>query len=141
MVPIAEPVAPPGFDARLHISPVALLRRLAEGQVTGILEVRGSTSKVSLRGAIPWDGRPPLPLLVAPGGPIRGGEDALIVLIDLDGQRASELARDLGHPQVRALYGGMTLYLYSLDPSVVGEERFLADSADDPPPRPGSPLC
>jgi hypothetical protein len=33
-----------------------------------------------------------------------------------------------GWPRVRALFGGLDLYEFSLDPEVVGEETFLVRS-------------
>jgi hypothetical protein len=50
------------------------------------------------------------------------------VLFDDDGNTAVALARELqaaGHARVRALFGGLELYAFALDPEVVGAETFL----------------
>ncbi len=51
-----------------------------------------------------------------------------MVLFDDDGSAAVELAARLieaGHSRVRALFGGLELYEFSLDPQVVGAETYL----------------
>jgi len=51
-----------------------------------------------------------------------------VVLFDDDGTTAVQLAAELieaGHPRVRALFGGLELYEFSLDPQVVGAETYL----------------
>jgi hypothetical protein len=51
-----------------------------------------------------------------------------VVLVDDDGATAVEVARRLqaaGFPLVRALFGGLQLYEFSLDPQVVGSETYL----------------
>ena len=51
-----------------------------------------------------------------------------MVLVDDDGAKAVEVARRLqaaGFPRVRALFGGLQLYEFSLDPQVVGSETYL----------------
>jgi hypothetical protein len=50
------------------------------------------------------------------------------VLFDDDGSLAAEGARHMqaaGYPRVRALFGGLELWEFSLDPEVVGEETYL----------------
>ena len=50
------------------------------------------------------------------------------MLFDVDGTIAPGIARRLqtvGFPRVRSLFGGLELYDFSLDPEVVGDERFL----------------
>ena len=52
-----------------------------------------------------------------------------MVLFDDDGAGSIEIARRLqtaGFLQVRSLFGGLALYDFSLDPVVVGGERFLS---------------
>jgi len=51
-----------------------------------------------------------------------------VVLFDDDGTTAVDGARHMqgaGWPRVKALFGGLDLYEFSLDPEVVGEETFL----------------
>jgi hypothetical protein len=51
-----------------------------------------------------------------------------VVLFDDDGSIAIDGARHMqaaGWPRVKALFGGLELYEFSLDPEVVGEETFL----------------
>jgi TfoX/Sxy family transcriptional regulator of competence genes len=50
------------------------------------------------------------------------------VLFDEDGSVAAELAkalRERGAIRVRALFGGLELYAFALDPEVVGAETYL----------------
>jgi hypothetical protein len=54
-----------------------------------------------------------------------------VVLLDDDGATAIEGARHMqaaGWPNVKALFGGLELYEFSLDPEVVGAETFLVRS-------------
>lgn len=93
------------FDPEIHVSPHALFRRLKDA-----LEGVG-------RGPDGEGGQ---------GG--EGPEERNVILVDADGLEATRRARELreaGHQRVFALYGGLELYDYALDPLVVGEERFL----------------
>jgi hypothetical protein len=105
------------FDPRLEISPFTLFRRLREGQALLLVDVRPEPDGWTLRGATQLPGPEWVP-------PVE--EDVL--LFDDDGTAAVTVARELqakGHPKVRALFGGLRLYEFSLDPEVVGEETFL----------------
>ncbi len=69
----------------------------------------------------PWDPDRPLP------------SAAVIVLVDQDGTLARPLTLRLqreGYHHVRALFQGIALYDYCLDPRVVGDERFLEPQGD-----------
>jgi hypothetical protein len=51
-----------------------------------------------------------------------------VVLVDDDGSMTVEIAhrwQAAGYPLVRALFGGLQLYEFSLDPQVVGPETYL----------------
>jgi len=105
------------FDPRLEVSPFALYRRLDEGKDTLLVDVRAGGCERSLEGAIAGgeDWKPP-------------SADRDVVLFDDDGTQAVEAAAQLiesGYPRVRALFGGLDLYEFSLDPQVVGERTFL----------------
>ena len=105
------------FDPQLEISPFALFRRLQEGDPPLLLDVRPAAGELSLAGAIPWGG---------PGWAPPAGRD--VVLFDDDGGAAAAAAAGLqaaGHRRVRALFGGLELYDFALDPAVVGAEVFL----------------
>jgi len=110
------------FDTRVEVSPFELFRALREGRPPLLLDLRGepgpaAPGRLALRGAVPFPGpdwRPPV--------------DQEVVLIDDDGIRAAAEARRLqaaGFPRVRALFGGLALYEFSLDPEVVGEDTGL----------------
>lgn len=106
------------FDPRLEISPFALFRRLDEGRELLLVDVRQpAEGGKTLKQATPFAGddwRPPAEIDV--------------VLFDDDGSGAVALAARLieaGHPRVRALFGGLELYEFSLDPQVVGAETYL----------------
>jgi rhodanese-related sulfurtransferase len=108
------------FDLRLDVSPFALFRALVEGRRPLLVDVRLAPGASSFAGAVPWPGAgwsPP---------------DADVVFFDDGGTLAREAARrlqDQGFPRARALYGGLALYDFALDPAVVGEERFLLRQA------------
>lgn len=105
------------FDPQLEISPFTLFRRLREGDPPQLVDVRPKPGPLSLKGAIPYPGpewAPPL--------------DRDVVLFDDDGASAVDGARHMqaaGWPRVKALFGGLDLYEFSLDPQVVGEETYL----------------
>lgn len=104
------------FDPRSEVSPYALFRRLKDGPAPMLIDVRPLPAGTSLRDAEPLtaDWTPP--------------EDREVVLFDEDGAHAVPLARQLqaaGHERVRALFGGLELYEFALDPEVVGAETFL----------------
>ncbi len=106
------------FDPRLEVSPFTLFRRLASGAEPPLLvDVRSATGERTLRGAehMPTD-------------PWTPPADRDTVLFDDDGSASVEIARRLqaaGHARVRALFGGLELYAFALDPEVVGTETFL----------------
>lgn len=109
------------FEVDLHISPVRLFRRLHDAHegvapAPVLLDLRETPGPLALRGALPFEeGAVP--------------DDRDVVLVDDTGDKALAMARRLherGFTRVRALYGGLELYDFALDPRVVGEERFLA---------------
>ena len=107
-------VEPPAIEEPLHISPFELFRRLTDGETPTMIELRADG--VTLRGAVRR------PALAAdselPAGAI------LIDWSDAETTRLARLQRAAGR-DVRALYGGIELWDFALDPQVVGEERFL----------------
>jgi hypothetical protein len=106
------------FDPRLEVSPFALYRRLAStGEKPLLVDVRQGLRTSTLRDAE-----------ALPEPPWTPPADRDTVLFDDDGNAAVALARDLqaaGHARVRALFGGLELYAFALDPEVVGAETFL----------------
>ena len=105
------------FDPRLEISPFALFRRLRQGRPPQLVDVRPEPRRWTLEGAGPFPGTDWLP-----------DADAEVVLFDDDGSEAFALAHDLqeqGAERVKALFGGLQLYEFSLDPQVVGDETYL----------------
>lgn len=120
------------FDPQLEISPFVLFRRMKEGQAPVLIDVRPqpgamtamtAVTAVTLAGAIPY-----------PGPEWSPPADEDVVLFDDDGSIAIDGARHMqagGWSRVKALFGGLELYEFSLDPEVVGEETFLVRI--DPP--------
>ncbi len=105
------------FDPRLEISPFTLFRRLREGRAPLLVDVRPVPERLTLSGAEPLPGADWLP-----------EEEVEVVVFDDDGSVAVGVAARLqqaGRPRVKALFGGLELYEFSLDPQVVGEETFL----------------
>jgi len=105
------------FDPQLEASPFAVFRRLREGQPPLLIDVRPEPGPLTLRGAIPY-----------PGPEWSPPADADVVLFDDDGVLAVDGARHMqaaGHPRVKALFGGLDLWEFSLDPAVVGAETYL----------------
>lgn len=118
------------FDPLLEVSPFAVFRRLQAAEEAGgggadaaksaaplLIDVRAAPGARTLAGARPWEGaewEPP--------------EDRDVVLFDDDDTRALELARDYqarGHERVKALFGGLELWEFALDPEVVGAQTYL----------------
>lgn len=105
------------FDPQHEVSPFALFRRMKEGQPPVLVDVRPAPGVLTLQGAIPY-----------PGPEWSPPKDEDVVLFDDDGSIAIDGARHMqaaGWPRVKALFGGLELYEFSLDPEVVGEETFL----------------
>ena len=123
------------FDPLLEISPFALFRRMKDGDPPLLLDVRLDSlhptgGRLNLQGSILY-----------PGPEWSPPADRDVVLFDDDGAIAVDGARHMqsaGWPRVKALFGGLELYEFSLDPQVVGEETFLvrqgADAADTTDP-------
>ena len=112
------------FDAQLEVSPFVLFRRMKEGKAPVLIDVRPQPGGLTLAGAIPYPG---------PEWSPPAEED--VVLFDDDGSVAIDGARHMqagGWPRVKALFGGLELYEFSLDPEVVGEETFLVRREDCP---------
>jgi hypothetical protein len=105
------------FDPQLEVAPYTVFRRLKEGDPPLIVDVRPVISRLALMGAraLPAQDWTPPP-------------EMEVVLIDDDGSLAVGIARRLqaaGFPLVRALFGGLQLYEFSLDPAIVGSETYL----------------
>lgn len=110
------------FEPALEVSPFALFRRLTAGDPPLLVDVRRAPSRFSLRGAI-----------ALPAGPWRPPADVDTVLFDDDGSLATAEAgrfQEAGAPRVRALFGGLDLYAFALDPEVVGAETFLVTASE-----------
>jgi len=105
------------FDQQLEISPYAVFRRLRDGDPPLLVDIRPEPGTLTLQEAIAYSGpdwSPPA--------------DRDVVLFDDDGAVAVEGARAMqaaGWPRVRALFGGLQLYEFALDPEVVGAETYL----------------
>lgn len=108
------------FDPQVEVSPFALFRRMKDGETPLLVDVRPAPGRLSLQGAVPY-----------PGPEWSPPRDREVVLIDDNGALAVDGARHMqaaGWPNVKALFGGLELYEFSLDPEVVGAETFLLRS-------------
>lgn len=105
------------FDPLLELSPFDLFRRLREDRAPRLVDVRSAPGATTLAGA---EHRP---------DPSWEPEDEReTLLFDDDGTLACAAARRLqaaGWERVRALFGGLELYEFALDPQVVGENTYL----------------
>jgi rhodanese-related sulfurtransferase len=105
------------FDPRLEVSPFALFRRLREDRGPLLVDVRAEPGGLSLTGA-----------MVIPDDAWQPPADTDVVLFDDNGSQAVATAERLqkaGFERVRALFGGLELYEFSLDPEVVGDDTYL----------------
>jgi rhodanese-related sulfurtransferase len=105
------------FDPLLEVSPFAVFRALRDGRGPLLIDVRPEPGALTLAGALPY-----------PGPDWAPPADVDVVLFDDDGAIAIEGARHMqaaGYPRVKALFGGLDLWEFSLDPEVVGEETYL----------------
>lgn len=105
------------FDPQLEIAPFVLFRRLREGRIPLLVDVRPQPAELTFAGAIH-----------APEPDWKPENDGEIVLFDDAGDRAVELTKRLqaaGFSQAKALFGGLQLYAFALDPNVVGEQTYL----------------
>jgi len=111
------------FDQALEISPFELFRRLRAGSAPRLIDIRRTPETIggeakTLQGAERADGPDWTP----------EAADEEVVLLDDHGNQAAELARRLqaaGYTRARALFGGLDLYEFSLDPEIVGSDTFL----------------
>jgi rhodanese-related sulfurtransferase len=90
---------------------------MREGRPPLLIDLRPVPGPLTLRGALPCPG----PWWTPPS-------DQDVVLFDEDGTLAVEAARRLqaaGYSRVRALFGGLELWDFSLDPEVVGDDTGL----------------
>ena len=111
------------FDPLLEISPFALFRRLREERAPLLVDVRTQPGDLTLEGAISL-----------PDESWRPPENTDVVLFDDDGTTAVAHAARLqqaGCERTRALFGGLELYEFSLDPEVVGQGTYLVPATDD----------
>jgi rhodanese-related sulfurtransferase len=110
------------FDSILEISPFTLFKRLQQGRAMQLVDVREAPGRRTLQGAI-----------TEPDPQWRPADtEADVVLFDDNGSAAVAAAHRLqeaGYSRVKALFGGLELYEFALDPRVVGEETYLT-SAD-----------
>lgn len=108
------------FDPQLEVSPFAVFRSLREERGPLLLDVRpmpAMPGALTLAGAVPY-----------PGPDWTPPADRDVVLFDEDGSIAIEGARHMqaaGYPRVKALFGGLDLWEFSLDPEVVGADTYL----------------
>ncbi len=108
------------FDPGLELSPFTLFKWLRAGDRPLLLvDARPAPGGRTLKGALAW-----------PGADWEPPADRDVVVFDDDESLAAPAARALqqaGHERVRALFGGLDLYEFSLPEDVVGVETFLVE--------------
>lgn len=107
------------FDPRVEMSPFQLLRRLRSDHPPQMIDTRSGPRGHTFAGS-----------RRLPGPDWTPSESAEVVLFDEDGSEAFRIAERLqaeGHPGVKALFGGLELYRFALDPEVVGEDTCLVE--------------
>src|ERR1700687_3242848 len=105
------------LDTQLEVRPHTTPGRRKEGDPPLLIDVRPAGGRLALMGA-----------RALPGKEWTPPPEMDVVLVDDGGAWSVEIARRLqaaGFPRVRALFGGLQLYEYSLDPQVVGPETYL----------------
>lgn len=113
------------FDPQLEISPFKLFRDLRDGKAPIIMDVRSGSPAKTIRGAQP-----------SPPGDWEPEPNQVVVLIDDDGSIAVPKAQEFqtrGFARVKALFGGLDLYEFSLDPQILGEDTYLEVIATNSP--------
>ncbi len=111
------------FRPELEVSPFAVFRALKDGQEVLLVDARSQPGRLTLAGAILIRGEAWTP-------PDEAGK---VVLFDDDGREALPHVQrliEVGYDNVRALFGGLELYEFALDPQVVGEETYLERIVD-----------
>ncbi len=111
------------FDPQLEVSPFAVFRSLREDRGPLLMDVRTEPGERTLAGSIPY-----------PGPDWSPPPERDVVLFDEDGATAIEGARHMqaaGYPRVKALFGGLDLWAFSLDPEVVGADTYLVRREGD----------
>ena len=111
------------FRGELEVSPFSVFRALREGTELLLVDVRSGPRNLTLSGSIAMPSQDWQP---DPGSP-------RVVLFDDDGSNSLAVVTRLqlqGHETVRALFGGLELYAFALDPQVVGEETYLVKASD-----------
>ena len=105
------------FDLLTELSPFLLFRHLKDGRPVVLWDVRPEARGRSLTGAEPY-----------PGDATEAPPGHLVVLFDDDGSLAVDIVKKRqaqGDERCKALFGGLDLYAFALDPGVVGDETFL----------------
>lgn len=113
------------FDPQVELSPFLLFRHLRDERPVLLWDVRPSPGHRTLRGAVPY-----------PGDEVPAPTDRRVVLFDEDGSAAVSAVRRRqtgGDTQCRALFGGLDLYEFALDPQVVGQDTYLEVAGDSAP--------
>jgi len=114
------------FEPDAEISPFTLFKRLQKGHEILLVDVRADRGDRSLKGAVAW-----------PGEDWEPPADREVVLYDEAGDKAVRIARayqERGHAGVKALFGGLDLWSFALDPEIVGTETYLVGPDDEPEP-------
>ncbi len=111
------------FQPQFEISPFSVFRALRDGVELVLVDVRTQAGRWTLDGAISMPNPDWLP----------DQTETQVILFDDDGREALVQVQRMhaaGHESVRALFGGLELYEFALDPQVVGEQTYLiaADS-------------
>jgi len=105
------------FDPLHEISPFVLFRRLRDGRGPRLIDVRPEPGGKTLRAAESM-----------PEPDWKPQENEEVLFFDDDGSLAYPLVErlhELGLNRCKALFGGLDLYEFALDPEVVGEETYL----------------
>ena len=111
------------FDPQLEMAPFVLFRRLREGQGPLLVDIRQQPTRYSLEGAIRLPSEDWLP-----------EDDTEVVVFDERGDEAVRFVQRLheaGFDRARALFGGLDLYRFALDPETLGTSTFLVVSEAD----------
>lgn len=112
------------LDPNIEVTPFELFRRLRDSaSPLRLVDLRSSPRGWTLRGAV-----------FRSAETVTEDAEVDTVVFDLDGRLGPDVVRRLrarGETRIWALFGGLELYRFCLDPEIVGSDTFLEPLPED----------